>query len=64
MIIKLKRNIWKQIEKFKQVDTDFSSHQREWEEFEQIDTLIVLDVLFVLYNSEEINTSVKNMLFC
>ena len=59
MIIKLKRNIWKQIEKFKQVDTDFSSHQREWEEFEQIDTLIVLDVLFVLYNSEEIKLAYK-----
>ena len=44
----------KKKEKFKQVDTDFSSHQREWEEFEQNNTLIALNVLFVSYNSEEI----------
>ena len=25
----------KKIEKFERVDTDFSSHQREWEEFEK-----------------------------
>ena len=37
----------KKIEKFKRVDTDFSSHQREWEEFEQSNTLIALNVLFV-----------------
>ena len=51
---KIKKKYLKKIEKFKRVDTDFSSHQREWEEFEQNNTLITLNVLFVSYNSEEI----------
>ena len=29
------------------VDIDLLSHQRDWEEFEQNDTLIALNVLFV-----------------
>ena len=33
----------KKIEKFKRVDTDFSSHQRELEEFEQNNTSIALN---------------------
>ena len=41
----------KKIEKFKRVDTDFSSHQREWEEFEQNNTLIAFNILFVPHNS-------------
>ena len=41
----------KKIEKFKMVDTDFSSHQREWEEFEQNNTLIAFNILFVPHNS-------------
>ena len=44
----------KKIEKYKKVDTDFSSDQREWEEFEQSNTLIALNILFVPYNSEKI----------
>ena len=44
----------KKIEKFKRVDTDFSSHQRDREEFEQNDTSIALNILFVPHNSEEI----------
>ena len=35
-------------------DIDLSSHQRDWEEFEQTNILIVLNVLFVSCNSEEI----------
>ena len=44
----------KKILKFKRVDTDFSSHQRDWEEFEQNNTSTALNILFVPHNSEEI----------
>ena len=50
----------KKILKFKRVNTDFSSYQREWEEFEQNNTLIALNILFVPHNSEEINLSYKS----
>ena len=50
----------KKIEKFKRVDTDFSSHQREWEEFEQNNTLIARNILFVPRNSEEIKLVYKS----
>ena len=35
-------------------DTDFSSHQRDWENFEQNNESIALNVLFASQNSEEI----------
>ena len=50
----------KKIEKFKRVDTDFSSHQRDWEKFEQENTSIALNVLFVSHNSEEIKLAYKS----
>ena len=50
----------KKILKFKRVDTDFSSYQRDWEEFEQNNTSIALNILFVSYNSEEINLAYKS----
>ena len=50
----------KKIEKFKRADTDFSSHQRKWEEFEQNSTSVALNVLFVLYNNEEIKVAYKS----
>ena len=49
----------KKIGKFKRVDTDFSSHQRKWEEFEQNNISIALNVLFVQHNSEEIKLAYK-----
>ena len=49
---KIKEKELKKILKFKRVDTDFSSYQREWEEFEQNNSSIVLNILFVSYNSE------------
>ena len=49
----------KEIEKFRRVDTDFSSYQRDWEEFEQENTSIVLNILFVSYNSEEVKLAYK-----
>ena len=42
------------------VDIDLSSHQTDWEEFEQNNTLIALNVLFVSYNSEEIKLACKS----
>ena len=50
----------KKIEKFKRVDTDFSSFQREWEEFEQNNTLIAVKILFTPHNSEEIKLAFKS----
>ena len=51
---KIKEKELKKILKFKRVDTDFSSYQREWEEFEQSNTLFALNILFVLHNNEEV----------
>ena len=50
----------KKILKFKRVDTDFSSYQRDWEEFEQESNSIALNVLFVSHNSEEIKLAYKS----
>ena len=50
----------KKLLKFRRVDIDFSSHQRYWEKFEQENNSIAINVLFVLYNSEEINLAYKS----
>ena len=50
----------KKILKFKRVDTDFSSYQRDWEEFEQNNTLIFFNVLFVSYGGEEVKLAHKS----
>ena len=50
---KIKEKKLKKILKFKRFDTDFSLHQRVWEEFEQNDTSITLNILFVPHSSEE-----------
>ena len=51
---KIKEKELKKILKFERVDTDFSSYQKEWEEFEQNNASIALNILFVSHNSEEI----------
>ena len=38
---------------------DFSSYQRDWEEFEQENTLIALNILFLSHNSEEVKLAYK-----
>ena len=48
------------IERLKRVDIDLSSYQRDWEELEQNNTSIALNVLFVSYNSEEIKLGYKS----
>ena len=50
----------KKILKFKRVDTDFSSYQRDWEEFGQNNTSIALNILFVSYNFEEKKLAYKS----
>ena len=50
----------KKIEKLERVDIDRSSHQRDWEKFEQENNSIALNVLFVSYNSEEIKLAYKS----
>ena len=57
---KIKEKELKKILKFKRVDTDFSSYQRDWEEFEQESNSIALNVLFVSHNSEEIKLAYKS----
>ena len=51
----------KKLLKFKKADTDFSSHQRYWENFEQENNSIaIIHVLFVSHNSEEIKLAYKS----
>ena len=57
---KIKVKDLKKILKFKRVDTDFSLYQRDWKEFEQNNTSIALNILFVSYNSEEIKLAYKS----
>ena len=58
--MKLKNIYLKEIEKFKRSDIDFSSYQKDWKEFEQSNTSIALNVLFVSHNSEEIKFAYKS----
>ena len=44
---KIKEKELKKIEKSKRVETDFSSYRRDWEEFEQKNTSLSLNILFV-----------------
>ena len=57
---KIKEKELKKLLKFRRVDTDFSSYQRDWEKFEQENNSIALNVLFVSYNSEEIKLAYKS----
>ena len=50
----------KKLLKFKRADTDFLSHQRYWENFEQENNSIAINVLFVSHNSEEIKLAYKS----
>ena len=50
----------KKLLKFKRVDIDFSPHQRYWENFEQENNLVAINVLFASHNSEETKLSYKS----
>ena len=56
----IKEKELKNLSKFKRVDTDFLSHQRYWENFEQENNSIAINVLFVSHNSEEIKLAYKS----
>ena len=45
--------------KLKKIDTDFPLHREDWEDFEQNNTSVALNVLFALYKSEEIKLAYK-----
>ena len=53
------KKIFEKIEKLKSVDIDLSSYQRDWEELEQDNTSITLNVLFVSHDSEKIKLPYK-----
>ena len=57
---KIREKELKKLLKFRRVDTDFSSYQRDWEEFERENTSIALNILFVSHNSEEIKLAYKS----
>ena len=58
---KIKEKELKKLLKFRRVDTDFSSYQRDWEEFEQENTSIALNILFLSHNSEEVKLAYKSI---
>ena len=57
---KIKKEDLKKTLKFKRVDTDFSSHQIDWEEFEQNNTSVAFNILLVPHNCEEIKLAFKS----
>ena len=57
---KIKKKYLKKIEKFKRVDIDLSSYQRNWGEFEQNITSTALNVLLVSYSNEKIKLAYKS----
>ena len=50
----------KKLLKLKRVNTDFSSHQRYWKNFEQENNSIAINIPFVSHNSEEIKLAYKS----
>ena len=48
------------LKRIRHEDTDFSSHQRDWENFERNNESIALNVLFASQNSEEITLVYKS----
>ena len=58
---KIKEKELKKVLKFRRVDKYFSSYQRDWEEFEQENTSIALNILFLSHNSEEVKLAYKSI---
>ena len=55
----IKEKELKKLLNFKRVDIDLSSHQRYWENFEQENNSIAINVIFGSHKSEEINLAYK-----
>ena len=58
---KIKEKELKKLLKFRRVDINFSPYQRDWEEFEQENTSIALNILFLSHNSEEVKLAYKSI---
>ena len=58
---KINENALKKLLKFRGIDTHFSLYQRGWEEFEQENTSIAFNILFLLHNSEEVKLAYKSI---
>ena len=57
---KIKEKNLKKILKLKMTDTNFSLNRDDWENFEQNNTSVALNVLFASYDSEEIKLAYKS----
>ena len=57
---KIKEKNLKKVLKRKRVDTDFSLNRDDWENFEQNNTSVALNVLFASYDGEEIKVAYKS----
>ena len=57
---KIKEKELKKILKFKRDNTDFSSHQRNYEELEQNNTSVAINILFIPHNNEQIKLAYKS----
>ena len=51
----------KELLKFRSADINFLSYQRDWEEFEQENTSIAFNILFLSHNSEEVKLVYKSI---
>ena len=51
----------KKLLKFKRVDIDFSSYQRDWKKIEQENNSIALNILFFENNSEKVKLVYKSI---
>ena len=57
---KIKGKELKKLLKFEMVDTDFSSYQRDWDEFEQENNSVASNILFLSHNSEKVKLAYKS----
>ena len=60
---KIEEKKLKKLLKFRRVDIDFSPYQRDWEEFEQENTSIALNILFLSHNSEEVKLTTYKSIY-
>ena len=58
---KIKKKYFQHLEKFKRFDVDFPSHQRDWEKFEQNNTLDAHTIVkkYSLHTNQNITASVE-----
>ena len=59
-LCKIKEKELQNLLELRRFDTDFSSYLRDWEELEQENTSIALNILFVSHDSEEVKLTYKS----